>query len=124
VVSLNRFEARAHDFNDFVIARGNEGCECCANTFLIVGDQYSHGDSCRTFHANAPVNAIAALNAYSAGSGLSIFSLFEIRQETGKHTDQWKIGTDLKNERNTRAIGQCSQEGRADSTQAEGETEE
>jgi hypothetical protein len=118
VVGLNRFKARAHYFDDLVIAPGNEGCERRADAFFVVSYQHAHGLFCRTFHASAPIIALDCVMSCAPTP-----SLFEIWQEPGKQTYEWKVGTDLKDKGNTRAIGHRTQHGGADTTQTEGETE-
>jgi hypothetical protein len=120
VVGLNRFKARAHDLNDFVIALGYEGRESRANAPLVIGYQHAHRHRCRMFHANASIIVFGAA-AVSDGPATS---LFEVRQEPRKQTYEWKIGTDLKDKGNAGAIGQRPQHGGADAAQTEGKTEE
>ena len=75
MVRLDRFKAGADDFDDFMVAFGNEGRECRADSFLVVGYEHAHGHFCRTFRASAPIIAAGLL----VMSGARTPSFFETR---------------------------------------------
>jgi hypothetical protein len=75
VVGLNRFKTRADNFNDLVIALGNEVRECRTDASLVVGYEYAHRRFCRTFHASAPIIALA-LFVMSCAPTTSLFEIW------------------------------------------------
>ena len=85
VISLNGVETGADDFNNLVVAVGNEGSEGRADAFLIIGNEHAHECFWRTFRASAP---IIPQKIYCC-SGARLPLLLEIRQEPGKQPNKW-----------------------------------